>query len=562
MKSRKVSRRLATALVVGGLIFNPLNYGIEISKFWPFSKKNNSSQEDTIDDVALNYPGKLSSGWTIPDSPRELHKFSKRYGETVFGLFKTPIEPQVIRNIGNSDKNLPTKVLTVLKRYPDISRLELKIVAKILNKEPEIGIKTPLGDYSNIANLLPGEIFPFEHFRFEDPDSRIVNARIKSIRTADGRKLSIDGFIEGPNKLNSQGNGLEGSISFDRPGIYLAKIEVGDGMGASIVEIKFNVEPRDFLSQRDHLFNRIAKQLNYGSRNGNLKPKSISSRANDGTPLEDMVCNRLELTDYRVRPDLSEMIWNQVERNINALLGKPKYRKSLVKTFERASEYADIIQRASCISGLSQSFIYGWLATESAANSRGNSRANAKGLAMFIGTTARERGLVINYFIDQRYDPEVAIIEGAKLIAEHISRYGLTMGVAAYNAGPGLAGRILRKHKGKIGIDAFYELPAETESYFPRFLSRTLIYQHRDVLGLNIGQRPLYTRIKANSIPHKVQPGETVSGIAVQYGWSERVLVRINPLNSPHRIRAGDIMLVPDPEIYTKPLNSSLFFGR
>lgn len=510
------------------------------------------SPEITIDDVALK-------GSENDEDLLGLYKLSKT---GTFDLFKaTHLEPQVIRDIGNSDKNLPTKVLMALKIYPNISELELERVVRILNKKPEIfGIEDPFGDYLKTVNLLPGERLPLSLLAFGDRDSTHLQARIKTIITADGRKLNIDDFIEGTNKLNSQGKGLEGSISFYRQGTYIAEIEVGDGIETSIGEIKFKVEPRDFLSQRDHLFNRIAQRLNYGARNGrygNLNLQLTSFKANGGTSLEDTVCNNMGLTDYRVTPELSEIIWNSLERNISTLLRVPKLRESLVTTFERASEFEDIIHRASCESGLPKSVIYGWLATESAANSRGNSSANAKGAAMFIASTAIERGLEINHFTDQRYDPEKAIIEGAKLMAEHINNYGLVMGMSAYNAGPGTASRILRKYKGKIGVDAFKGLPGETENYFSRFLSRALIYQHRDVLHLNLGQRPLYTKIRDSSIIHVVKPGENLNGIANRYGVDLRPLLRLNHFKNANLIPLDFPLLIP-----TKILNSSVFYGK
>ncbi len=79
------------------------------------------------------------------------------------------------------------------------------------------------------------------------------------------------------------------------------------------------------------------------------------------------------------------------------------------------------------------------------------SRAGAQGIAQFMPLTAFERGLV------DPFDPEQAIPEAARLLAEHRQQFGnLGLAAAAYNAGPTrlanwLAGR--------------GQLPAETRDY-------------------------------------------------------------------------------------------------
>lgn len=79
------------------------------------------------------------------------------------------------------------------------------------------------------------------------------------------------------------------------------------------------------------------------------------------------------------------------------------------------------------------------------------SPAGAEGIAQFMPGTARERGVA------DPFDPEQAIPEAARLLAELRQRFGsLAVAAAAYNAG---AARVSGWLRGEIG------LPAETRAY-------------------------------------------------------------------------------------------------
>lgn len=46
---------------------------------------------------------------------------------------------------------------------------------------------------------------------------------------------------------------------------------------------------------------------------------------------------------------------------------------------------------------------------------------------------------------------------------------------------------------------------------------------------------------------HEVQAGETLATIAVRYGISVEALVKTNAISNPHRIQAGDVLVIPEP---------------
>lgn len=87
------------------------------------------------------------------------------------------------------------------------------------------------------------------------------------------------------------------------------------------------------------------------------------------------------------------------------------------------------------------------------------SPAGAQGIAQFMPYTAAERGL------SDPFDPEQAIPQAARLIADLAARFGnLGLAAAAYNAG---AGRVDKWLAGESG------LPGETRTYVQRVTGRS-----------------------------------------------------------------------------------------
>jgi len=100
-----------------------------------------------------------------------------------------------------------------------------------------------------------------------------------------------------------------------------------------------------------------------------------------------------------------------------------------------------IIEKAAAANALPAGFFTRLIWQENALRLDGVSPAGAEGVAQFMPGTAAERGLV------DPFDPETAIPEAAKYLAEFVARFGnLGLAAAAYNAGPNrvaayLAGR-------------------------------------------------------------------------------------------------------------------------
>ncbi|MBK5258837.1 MAG: transglycosylase SLT domain-containing protein [Thermoanaerobaculia bacterium] len=106
------------------------------------------------------------------------------------------------------------------------------------------------------------------------------------------------------------------------------------------------------------------------------------------------------------------------------------------------------------------------------------SRAGAHGMWQFMPDTAREYGLRVDWWVDERADPEPSTRAAASYLKDLHRRFGdWSLALAAYNCGPGRVSRALAE----TGASTFWELlemtavPKETRGYVPTFYATLMI---------------------------------------------------------------------------------------
>lgn len=124
-------------------------------------------------------------------------------------------------------------------------------------------------------------------------------------------------------------------------------------------------------------------------------------------------------------------------------------------SLKRLEKYDNFIDEASQTYGVDKNIIRSVILTESAANPKAVSKANAKGLMQLIDSTAEDMG------VRNSFDPKQNILGGAKYLAKMLRQYDgdLKLSLAAYNAGP----QNVEKHNGVPPFD-------ETKNYIARVL--------------------------------------------------------------------------------------------
>jgi len=110
---------------------------------------------------------------------------------------------------------------------------------------------------------------------------------------------------------------------------------------------------------------------------------------------------------------------------------------------------------------------------ESALNPRAVSRANAKGMWQFMHQTARQYGLRIDSYIDERLDPYISAHAAARYLKDSYAIFGdWLLAIASYNCGAGNVNKAIRRAGGEKDFWKIYPyLPRETRGYVPSFVA-------------------------------------------------------------------------------------------
>jgi membrane-bound lytic murein transglycosylase D len=160
---------------------------------------------------------------------------------------------------------------------------------------------------------------------------------------------------------------------------------------------------------------------------------------------------------------------------------------------ERAEIYKPMMDKIFAEEGLPPELVY--LAyIESGLNPTARSWASAVGMWQFISATGRVYGLEINWWVDERRDPEKATRAAARHLKDLYNIWGdWHLAMANYNISPRGLNRAIRRAGGVKDYWAAYPyLPRETRGYVPGFIATTLINMSPEEFGFQkrYGQEP------------------------------------------------------------------------
>ena len=155
------------------------------------------------------------------------------------------------------------------------------------------------------------------------------------------------------------------------------------------------------------------------------------------------------------------------------------------------------------------------------------SKAGAYGLWQFMPATGAEYGLRINWWLDERANPEKSTRAAARYLRD---LYGMfhdwSLALAAYNAGPGR----IRRALASSGSSSFWELsekqaiPQETRGYVPTFFATVIIASDPAQYGFTLKESTARQSERVS-----IQGPVSLSYIADVSGVSEGVLRELNP---------------------------------
>ncbi|MDP9193632.1 MAG: transglycosylase SLT domain-containing protein [Acidobacteriota bacterium] len=201
-------------------------------------------------------------------------------------------------------------------------------------------------------------------------------------------------------------------------------------------------------------------------------------------------------------------------------------KDSIQTSLMRSARYRKLIDKALAEQKLPKGLAY-LPVIESAYIPTLTSRAGAHGIWQFMPATAREYGLRVDWWVDERADPEHSTRAAATYLRDLYRMFDdWSLALAAYNCGPGR----IRRTLAKAGATSFWELldagllPKETRGYVPTFYATLLIASDPEAYGFQLGENMEHDEQRVD-----VRGPASLAYIAETIGVEEELLREMNP---------------------------------
>jgi membrane-bound lytic murein transglycosylase D len=209
-------------------------------------------------------------------------------------------------------------------------------------------------------------------------------------------------------------------------------------------------------------------------------------------------------------------------------------RAQFLEWLGRGERYRPLIHERLRAAGLPEDLYYLAL-VESGYESHAVSHAGAVGMWQFMAPTARELGLRVDWWVDERRDPVRATESAARMLRWMRKEFGSTfVAAAAYNGGPGRVQRGLSQlalaADSSTGDSRFFALSenallrAETQNYVPQLIAAALVAKDTLRYGLVPARRAPYAY---DSV--RVPALTPLAAVARAAGASRAELLDLNP---------------------------------
>jgi membrane-bound lytic murein transglycosylase D len=182
------------------------------------------------------------------------------------------------------------------------------------------------------------------------------------------------------------------------------------------------------------------------------------------------------------------------ERVLNFLdyFTRGRGRGAMENGLRRVGAFRPMIDRVLRETGVPEDLIY-LAQVESGYQPLALSNKKAKGIWQFVPFRGAEYGLVQNWWVDERQDPEKstrAAAQHLKDLYENFEDWYLAM--AAYNCGPGGVQKAIERsgYADFWQMAAHHVLPLPTENYVPAILAVTIIAKNPGKYGFNVEPLP------------------------------------------------------------------------
>jgi membrane-bound lytic murein transglycosylase D len=164
---------------------------------------------------------------------------------------------------------------------------------------------------------------------------------------------------------------------------------------------------------------------------------------------------------------------------------KIKHKKEFALWLKRSGKYVPLMKEILKENGLPEDLVY-LAMIESGFNPQAYSRRKASGPWQFIHRTGKKYGLVVNWWIDERRDPEKSTIAAASYLKDLYDQFSCWyLAAAGYNAGEGKIFEAIKRYR----TEDFWELAKyrylkmETKNFVPKMIAAALIAKEPEKHG-------------------------------------------------------------------------------
>ena len=234
------------------------------------------------------------------------------------------------------------------------------------------------------------------------------------------------------------------------------------------------------------------------------------------------VPEKVKFAGQSVSTDREDM-YERLDRELTAMAYT---HGNTLLTIKRANRYFPVIMPILKANGVPADLAY-LACIESYLNPRAYSGAKAAGIWQFMPSTAKEYGLEVNDYVDERYHLEKATEAACRYLKAAYSRYGnWESAAAAYNGGNGRITRELEAQQAESAYDLY--LTDETSRYMFRLLAMKLIMEHPSHYGFHIEEDQLYQPMEFTEVAVS-EPVEDWPQWAIDHGIDYLTLREANP---------------------------------
>jgi membrane-bound lytic murein transglycosylase D len=213
------------------------------------------------------------------------------------------------------------------------------------------------------------------------------------------------------------------------------------------------------------------------------------------------------------------------ERLDRELLVNTYLHSSTILIMKRANRVFPVIEPILKQYGVPDDFKY--LAVIESALTNAVSPSGARGVWQFMTPTAKESGMEINDYVDERYHLEKATVAACNYLITAKQKFGSwTLAAASYNGGMTGVNTKITEQK----VDTYYDLllTDETSRYVFRILALKEIMKNPKSYGFDVSNNELYPVIPAK----KIEIDSTINNLAT-FAKTQGINYKILKLHNP-----------------------------